>query len=83
MTDASKEFFDVRDQILNKYGESRGDGRFTIPPENAESFSKEVGEYADIEHDVDVFQIDANEFASGNLDNQQMFALDWMVKPEG
>ena len=82
MTDASKEFMDIREQLLQKYGTDTGDGKYTISSDNAIAFSREISEYSEIEHDVDVFCVDEDTFTSGDLDSQQMYVLEWMVSPK-
>lgn len=79
MTDAAKEYLDIRERVLSKYGTDQGDGRYLVLQENADAFRNELNEYATIEHDVDVFHVTENEFVSGNMDSEQMFMLDWMV----
>lgn len=82
ISDAAKEFLDIRDELLKKYGVDNGNGQYVIPNEKAFDFSKELTEYANIEHDVDIYQIGEDVFVSGNLDSQQMYLLDWMVADE-
>lgn len=80
MMDAAKEYLDIREEVLKKYGTDKGDGRYLIPQENTEAFWNEISQYATIEHDVDVFHVSADEFMSGGMDSEQMFILDWMVE---
>ena len=54
MIDASKEYLDIREQILKKYSSNIDGDKYLIPHEKTEDFESELGEYADIEHDVDV-----------------------------
>lgn len=79
MTDAAKEYLDIRENLLSKYGTDQGDGSYFVPPENTEAFKNDIQDYATIEHDVDVFHVTENEFISGNMDSDQMYVLDWMV----
>lgn len=82
MKDEAKEYIEIRDQLLDKYGTDNGDGKYSIDQENVPEFTAEIEKYANIEHDVDVFQISEADFVSGNLNSQQMYILDWMVLPK-
>ena len=83
MTDAAKEYMDIREDILKKYGNETDDGLYMIPKDKTADFSREMGEYSGIEHDVDVFFVSESDFLNSNMDTQQMFALDWMISQEG
>lgn len=82
LTDESKEFFDAREGILKKYGTINEEGNYAISKDVINDYNKELSEYASIEHEVDVYQIDEETFCSGTIDSQQMYTLDWMVKAE-
>lgn len=82
LIDESKEYMDIREEILKKYGNENGEGQYYIPKEKTADFSNEISEYSGIEHDVDVFQVSEDEFMSGDLDSNQMFTLDWMIAPK-
>lgn len=75
-----REYMEVRDKLLQKYGTPDGTGRFTFEKDKAASFSKELTEFASISHDVDVMQVDEKTFYSGNLTSKDMFILSWMVE---
>lgn len=74
-----REYMEVRDKLLQKYGTSDGTGRYTFEKDQAAVFSKELTEFAAISHDVDVMQVDEETFYSGNLTSKDMFILSWMV----
>lgn len=80
LLDACKEYMEVRDQLMVEYGTPQGDGRFTFEQNKAQAFAEAIREYATIEHEVDVFQVDEETFCSGTLTTKEMYALDWMVK---
>ena len=80
LMDACKEYIEVRDRLMMEYGTPQGDGRFTFEQNKAQAFAEAIREYATIEHEVDVFQVDEDTFCSGTLTTKEMYALDWMVK---
>ena len=80
LQDAGKEYFEKRDELIQKYGKPNGDtGNFTFTKKNADAFNTELAEYAVIEHEVDIMTVNEDVFCSGSLTSQDMFNLDWMV----
>ena len=79
LIDANKEYMEIRDKLLAKYGKPEGQGRYSFEPEQAQKFMEELQEYSNIEHDVDVFQVDEDIFYSGNLTTKEMYILAWMA----
>lgn len=83
LNDAGKEYFEKRDELIQKYGKPSGNnGNYTFTEKNAKAFNKELEEYATIEHEVDVMTVSEDVFCSGTLNSQAMYALDWMVNAE-
>lgn len=82
LMDGCREYIQVRDQLLQKYGTPDDKGHYTFDKENAAAFSREIVEYAYIDHDVDVMQVDEETFCSGSLTTKEMFTLNWMVKED-
>lgn len=80
LVDACKEYLNIRDQLLMKYGSSEGGGKFTLEPENVQAFTEALSQYSAIEHDVDLFQVSEDTFCGGTLTTKEMYTLDWMVK---
>lgn len=78
-----KEYADVRDKLLRQYGDDKGGGVYTVPPERSADFLRELEPYTGIEHEVDVMTVSAEDMYSGGLTSAQMFALDWMVREGG
>ena len=83
LMDAGKEFMEVRDRLLQEYGEDAGNGKYNFSPDKAQAFTDAIREYEEIEHDVDVYQVSEDVFMSGNLTSKHMYSLSWMVKEEG
>ena len=83
LNDAGKEYFEKRDELIQKYGKPiNGGNNFSFSEKNAKAFNKELEEYAMIEHEVDVMTVSEDIFCGGGLNNQDMYALDWMVSME-
>lgn len=80
--DAMKEYVDIRDDALKKYGKLESDGSYSIDMDDYEKYLDAFKEYDYIENDVPVTLVDEDTFMSGNLTNDQMYRLDWMVERE-
>ena len=74
------EYLAKRDELLTEYGIDEGGGKYTLTPEAAQKFSAALRPFAEMTADVDVHQITADDFCSGNLTSSQMYVLEWMVK---
>lgn len=75
-----KEWADLRDHLIRKYGTDQGNGQFSMSHEAAAQFLEELKPYSDITAEVSVMQVTPEVFCGGNLTSQQMFTLGWMVK---
>ena len=83
LNDAGKEYFEKRDELIQKYGKPNADhNSFSFTEKNAKAFNKELEEYAEIEHEVDVMTVSEDVFCSGDMSSQAMYALEWMVATE-
>lgn len=80
LMDACREYMEERDRLLREYGTDQGNGQYTFEPENGREFACKLQEFAVIEHEVDIMQVDEEVFCSGNLTTKEMYSLDWMVK---
>ena len=77
------EYSQKRDEIIKKYGKQiEGTNRFELQTDALTKINGELAEYNDITCEVDVMQVSLDELCSGNLDCEQMYVLDWMVKNE-
>ncbi|MCD7722684.1 MAG: hypothetical protein LUH82_01855 [Clostridiales bacterium] len=76
LRDAATEFIDARAKVFDEYGKDAGDGKKTL---SINLYNEKLGDIKDIEHEVDVYQVDEKTFFSGNLTSAQMEALLWMV----
>ena len=75
------EFETIRNDLINKYGEKNENGIFAIKigSDSYEKFMKDIKEYADIEHEVDVYSISSEILCDSNLNADEMLQLDFMV----
>ncbi len=80
LADEVREYSAKRDELLKKYGEDMGDGKFNLDPKNAAAFLDELRPYSELEADVSVMQVAPEVFCGGSLTSSQMFTLGWMVK---
>lgn len=86
---AASEYFDIRNELVNKYGEQEFDeegnptGRFTlkIDSPNFLKFSEEIAQYGSIEHDVDIYKVPVKEVI-GLLTGTQILMYEWMIEEE-
>lgn len=80
LMDAAKEFLELRDDLLQKYGESEDGIYYSVSPENSDAYIKELGDIPQIAHEVEIFTIPEDVFFGGSLKSNQMEKLLWMVK---
>lgn len=90
LQDAAREYLEIRDELLCKYGtreiDERGNptARFTlnINSDDGKSYLEEISKYQDIKHDVDIFRVPIEDTV-GILSGREMLALDWMLSGGG
>jgi len=86
LKDAAKEYLDIKAKAFQDFGQAiplkDGKSMTIVPKENMDDFQAALADLKDIEHEVDVYQIDADTFFSGSLKSNQMESLLWMVKDE-
>ena len=75
-----KEYVDKRDELLRKHGTDQGNGQFSLTPDAAVAFFKELEPYGNVTAEIDLMQVTPEVFCGGKLTSQQMFTLGWMVK---
>lgn len=84
---AAREYIDIREKKVMEHGEpvTDEDGkptgavqiRFDSP--NWPKFESELNEFAAIEHDADIFKIDASK-AIGALTGREILDIEWMLE---
>lgn len=81
-------FDSYRDELLKKYAKPNEDGSEYIfnSSKEKDEFLSEIESVANESYELDLATVSEEVFTSGNLTNQQMYVLDWMVTedtPEG
>lgn len=80
------EYQALKDKAINKYGEIGENGIATIKVDpNSEafkSFTEDMKEYMDIEHDVQIFMVSEEEVVNSPLNAKEMLAIDFMILKE-
>ncbi|MCD7882532.1 MAG: hypothetical protein LUI87_02320 [Lachnospiraceae bacterium] len=80
LRDEAKEYLDMRDKLLQKYGTpTKEPGRVLLTSEASKKIEDELAEVKDLESDVDIFTVSEDIFIGGNLKSNQMAVLLWMV----
>lgn len=87
LREAAREYIDIRDAKVHEYGTPLADDdgkptgavqiRFDSP--NWPKFESDMSEFAAIEHDADIFKIDASK-AIGALSGQEILDIEWMLE---
>lgn len=85
----SQEYYNRRDELVRKYGEEELDangnptGRVNLQISSPSfvEYSKEIEEWAFIEHEPDIFKIPASEVI-GKLSGTDILAIDWMIEED-
>lgn len=76
------EFENIRNELIQKYGEKNDEGTFFIKSgsDAYEKFLNEISNYTDIEHEVDIFLIEPDCLYTSNLNANEMLQLDFMIE---
>ena len=76
-----KEYLDLRNVVIKKYGEEMEDGTYEIiDEEQLEKANKELADYGDLKVSVDIVKIPEEKTVESNLTAAQLMSLSWMVK---
>lgn len=78
------EFDEIRNKLINKYGEKNDDGIFAIKigSDSYNKFIKEISEFTDIEHEVDIYSVKSEILYNSDLNADEMLQLDFMIEEE-
>lgn len=78
------EFENIRLEHIRKYGTNNGNGECVIKKDTQEynQFLTDMQEYATIEHDVDIYMIDAEEIFKSDLTADEITTIDFMINEE-
>ena len=86
LNDACLEFLQARQDLLSQYGtectdengNSTGEFSVKIGTDACNEFLKQLGEYSDIEHSVEIYKI-PYEVLPDDLTAKELLALEWML----
>ena len=76
-----KEYLDLRNTVIQKYGEMTDDGTYEIvDEEQLQKADKELSDYGSLKVSVDIVKIPEEKTVEGNLTAAQLMSLSWMIK---
>lgn len=78
------EYRTIKDDTIRKFGEDNGQGSFQIMI-GSDAFKKyfeEMKQYNDIEHDVQLMQIEQADLLNSSLNANEILSVDFMVKED-
>ena len=76
-----KEYLDLRNTVIQKYGEEMEDGTYEIiDKENLEKANKELEDYGSLKISIDIVKIPEEKTVESNLTAAQLMSLSWMIK---
>ena len=75
-----KEYLDLRNTVIQKYGEMSEDGTYEIVDEESlQKADKELSDYGSLKVSVDIVKIPEEKTVEGNLTAAQLMSLSWMT----
>lgn len=84
ITNECQDFLQIKDDLIRKYGTEREDGSLVIQ-QNSEAYAKFMNElkmYTDIPCDVDVYQVNEEDFWNSTLNADEMLLMEFMLHAE-
>lgn len=81
-TDAAQEIEKVRMEIAKRFGESEGNGSYSVPKENLPAANAELEKLFSIEQDINIKKFKLEDLGDINLTPAQMQALFIMIEEE-
>ena len=76
-----KEYLDLRNTVIQKYGEEMEDGTYEIiDKEHLEKANKELEDYGSLKISIDIVKIPEEKTVESNLTAAQLMSLSWMIK---
>ena len=77
----TKEYLDLRNAVIKKYGEEAEDGSYEIiDDEQLAKANKELADYDELKVSVDIIKIPEEKTVESNLSAAQLMSLSWMIK---
>ena len=77
-----KEYIQERDNLIYEYGEQNENGSYVVAQEEVDEFFGRLREFDEMEFEFLPQTVDEETFCSGGLTSEDMYSLDWMLKPE-
>lgn len=76
-----KEYMDFRNELINKYSKELEDGKFGIDMKSKDyiEFSKELKQYDEIAHFIELVEIHPDDICKSNLNADDIFTIDFMI----
>lgn len=78
------EYEELKNKTIVKYGKAMEDGRYAIDvtSDAYKEYLKEMKDYNDIQHDVDIQKITKSELLSSSLNANEILTIDFMISEE-
>lgn len=84
LSSSLKEYTQAKNELIAKYGEVNGNEiSLNTNSENYKNFIKDLKEYAEIEHNVDIMKIELDYVYSSSLTADLIANIMFMIKEEG
>lgn len=75
-------YMDIRNELIQKYGELQEDGSYNIEdPEKLEEANETLASYAELKLTVDIVKLPEDRMSDSNLTAGQLMSLSWMIVP--
>ena len=75
-------YMDIRNELIQKYGELQEDGSYNIEdPEKLEEANEKLASYAELKLTVDIVKLPEDRMSDSNLTAGQLMSLSWMIVP--
>lgn len=81
----NQEFAQIKNDLIDKYGKPQEDGKgnqvigIDRGTEEYSKFLDEISEYAEIEHEVDVFKVQPEDVYPSSLTASEILGIDFMI----
>jgi len=79
-----KEYADIKNELINKYGEKSENGDTTLygASPNFEKYLEEIDEYSNITHDINIMQVSPEEVYKSPLTANVITNIMFMIKED-
>ena len=84
LSNSLKEYIQIKNELIAKYGEVNGNEiSLNTNSENYKDFIKELKEFAEIEHEVNIMEIELEHIYNSSLTADLITSIMFMIKEEG